>query len=203
MYLINFRHDCMWSGRCNKCCSDVPNVPSNNNDHTYSSSSPIRSIKSDSISEPSEPEPSKPGPSEPSEGLRSSERLKLERLKLERLRLKRLRVRKLRELIKISRFSSKNIALSVPITKGGARQNHNELERQRRQNLTNLFNDLKHELELSQSYISSNYNSKINILRQATVCCTNLVLRDKLINENKILKNKLLQLVRNSTKLIN
>ena len=47
MYLINFRHDCMWSGKCSKC-SDVRNVQNNikthlqndiNNDHTYSFSS--------------------------------------------------------------------------------------------------------------------------------------------------------------------
>jgi hypothetical protein len=69
----------------------------------------------------------------------------------------------LRELIKISHFSSK--ALSVTATEGAvAPKNHNELERQRRKNLTNLFNDLKHELSFPQSLNIS----KINILRQAT-----------------------------------
>ncbi|MGL5962215.1 MAG: helix-loop-helix domain-containing protein [Cetobacterium sp.] len=85
------------------------------------------------------------------------------------------------------------------------RHNHNELERQRRKNLTNLFNNLKHELcNQPQSYIPSNANrcniSKINILRQATICCKNFIyketLRNKLINENKILKNRLSQLNR-------
>jgi len=186
MYLINFRHDCMWSGRCSKC-SDVPNIQSTvqlHNDHTYSFSSssiPIKSSDSDSI-----------------ERLRSSERLRLR--SSERLILRSSeRLRKLRELIKISHFSSKNMALSVPATENH-KKNHNELERQRRKNLTNLFNDLKHELSSPQSSNANNNISKINILRQATVCCTNFTLRDKLINENKILKNKLSQLVRSQNR---
>jgi len=93
------------------------------------------------------------------------------------------------------------MALSVPATEGAvAPKNHNELERQRRKNLTNLFNDLKHELSSPQSSNANNNISKINILRQATVCCTNFTLRDKLINENKILKNKLSQLVRSQNR---
>jgi hypothetical protein len=84
------------------------------------------------------------------------------------------------------------------------RQNHNKIERQRRQNLTNLFIDLKHELLAnnnekavcsgiaSQSQVNI---SKVEILRQSTLYCKNFAytetLRRELIKKNKILKNKL------------